>query len=125
MKRVIPELLVEDMSKSLDFYVGVLGLEKEVIFPEDKPVFAKLTRGEVKLMVYVRDEFEKEIAKFGRMKMGGTVGLFIEVEDVNDWYKRIGDKATVIQDLHETDYGTKEFSFEDVNGYVWIMVENN
>jgi catechol 2,3-dioxygenase-like lactoylglutathione lyase family enzyme len=76
MKKITPEMLVEDMERSLAFYTEVLHFEVVVKFPDEAPVFAQLKNGEVELMLYLRAEFEKEIPKFGSMPMDGTVALY-------------------------------------------------
>ena len=72
-------------------------------------------------MLYLRNNFSKDIPEFKDKNLGGSIGLFIEVENINKWYREIKEKVKIIQDLYTTNYQTKEFSFKDVNSYVWIL----
>lgn len=122
-KQLIPELLVEDMSKTLQFYSKILGFKPEIIFPEKNPVFAQVGRENVNIMLYNRSDFEKEIPKLKKIKMGGSVLLYIKAEKLETFYLEIKDKVNVIQPIHKTDYGSLEFTMEDCNGYLICFSE--
>ncbi|MHC1716906.1 MAG: VOC family protein [Candidatus Dojkabacteria bacterium] len=121
MKSAVLELMVDDVKKSVEFYTSVLGFEKKFEVPDSEPFFVSLYRGEIEILFYRREEFSKEVPKFKDMKLGGSFVLNIEVEDVNELYDSVKGKVKVIQDLHQTDYGTLEFSMEDINGYVLLF----
>lgn len=123
MKQIIPELLVDSMEESLVFYVGVLGFKAEVLVPEEAPVFAKLVFGEVQVMLYAREEFERELPIMAKRKTGGTLALYIVVESIEKWREKLEGKVTILQELHKTEYGTREVAFEELNGYVVVLVE--
>jgi len=118
LQQLIPVLLVEDMSKTLRFYEEILGFRREILFPEKNPIFAQIGRDEIQIMLYVRSEFEKEIPKLAKINMGGTVALYIKADEIEDLYQKISQKVSVIQKLHQTDYGSFEFTIEDRNGYL-------
>ena len=49
--------------------------------------------------------------------LGGA--LYIEVDDVDDWYKKLADKEIkIIQPLSDMSYGHRSFKFEDPNKLV-------
>lgn len=80
--QLIPEFLVEDMSQTLQFYHKILGFKSEIIFPKKNPVFAQLGRDNIHIMLYERGEFEKEIPRLEKTKMGGSVLIFIKAKGV-------------------------------------------
>jgi predicted enzyme related to lactoylglutathione lyase len=112
-----PELLVEDMGRTLMFYKEILGFDVELAFPEDNPSFARIKKDGIRIMLNDRKSFEEDILKFKGMKMGGTEQIFIKAVGIEDYYKEIKDKVNVMQPLHKTDYGSLEFIIEDCNGY--------
>lgn len=118
IKDLIPELLVEDMSKTLKFYHDVLGFESEIVFPEKNPVFAQIEKDNIHIMLYDRNDFQNEIPKLRQMKMGGSILLYFKIEKIKDFYQQIKDRVKIIQPLHKTDYGSLEFTIEDCNGYL-------
>ncbi|HUW21320.1 MAG TPA: VOC family protein [Candidatus Bathyarchaeia archaeon] len=122
--QIIPELLVEDMSKTVCFYKDILGFKPEITFPEKDPTFVQVGRDDIHIMLYGRSEFEKEIPKLKKVKIGGTVLLYIKAKKIEDFYKRINKGVTVIQQLHKTEYGSVEFTIEDCNGYLICFSES-
>lgn len=121
---MIPELLVEDMPMSVRFYEDVLGFKTEISFPEKDPIFVQVGRNGVHVMLYARSDFENEIPKLKRVKMGGSTLLYIKAEGIRDFYNEIQKKVTVVQSIHETTYGALEFTIEDCNGYLIAFSES-
>jgi uncharacterized glyoxalase superfamily protein PhnB len=123
--QITPELLVEDMSKTVHFYENILGFQPQIIFPETNPIFVKVGRENVSIMLYSRSEFEKDIPKLKTVLMGGSTLLYITVEKVEMFYQEIKDNVHVIQPMHKTDYGSMEFTIEDCNGYFICFSERH
>lgn len=123
IKELILELLVEDMTKSLKFYQDILGFESEIVFPEKNPVFIQVKKDNNRIMLYDRNDFQKEIPKLKRIKMGGSMLLYMKVEKVEEFYQQIKNKAKIIQPLHKTNYSSLEFTIEDRNGYFLAFSE--
>ena len=122
--QIIPELLVEDMPKTIHFYKDILGFKPEITFPEKDPIFVQVGRDKIHIMLYERSEFEKEIPKLKKEKMGGSVLLYIKAKKIEDFYKLISKNVTVIQQLHKTDYDCLEFTIADCNGYLIAFSES-
>ena len=122
-KQLIPELLVEDMSRTLRFYDKILGFKPEIVFPDKNPVFAQIGKDEIHIMLYKRSEFEKEIPKLKKIPMGGSVLIYIKAEKLEKFYFLLKNKINIIQSLHKTDYGSLEFTMEDCNGYLICFSE--
>lgn len=118
IKELIPELLVENIQKSLKFYQEVLGFKSEIIFPEKNPIFVQVSKDNFHIMLYNRSDFQKEIPKLKKIKMGGSTLLYFKVKQIKDFYEQVKDKVKIIQSIHETDYGSTEFTIEDCNGYL-------
>ncbi len=121
MKNAVLELMVDDIQNSVHFYTDILGFEKEFEFPENNPNFVSLSKDEIHISFFKREEFGKEVPKFKDMKLGGSFVLNIEVEDIQSLYDTIKEKATIIKELYKTDYGTMEFTIEDRDGYVLLF----
>jgi uncharacterized glyoxalase superfamily protein PhnB len=118
MLSITPELLVDNLPKTLDWYKSVLGFETIFISPESGvPTFARIKLGSAEIMLFTRSDFGKEIPAFSTAPMGGSFVLYLEVEDIKTIWSRVKDKTIVIQPLHQTTYGSEEFSIQDCNGY--------
>lgn len=48
------------------------------------------------------------------------VDLYVHIGGVDDLYRRLKDRVEVVEDLHETFYGMREFIIRDMNGF-WIV----
>jgi catechol 2,3-dioxygenase-like lactoylglutathione lyase family enzyme len=122
--RLIPELAVADLSKSLEFYVGKLGFKIEFERPEEK--FAFLSFEGSQLMLEQDDGGGWATAKL-EFPRGRGVNFQIETNNLErmesliiahkipffraakeNWY-RIADNA---------EEGVKEFLIQDVDGYL-------
>ncbi len=118
MQSLIPELLVDDLPRTVAWYQSVLGFATLIISPDStKPTFARLKKGSVEIMFYRRSEFALEIPSFKDIRLGGSLALYLTVDDIQSIWDMIQAKAEVIQPLHSTTYGSKEFTILDCNGY--------
>lgn len=68
-------------------------------------------------MLYQRAEFAKEIPTFSTIPTGGSFVLYLEFEDIKEEWAKIKDRVTTIQPLRKTNYGSQEFTIQDLNGY--------
>ena len=118
MLSLTPELLVEDLKKTIDWYSNNLGFEVLFVSPESgTPTFARVKKGNVEMMFYRRAEFADEIPSFKTMPTGGSFVLYLEVDDISSLWEELKTRATVVQSIHATDYGSQEFTIQDNSGY--------
>ena len=59
-----------------------------------------------------------EYKELENYEKGGALTLYIQVEDLQKWYKTIKDKANIINPMHKTFYGANEFAIMDINGFI-------
>ncbi len=123
-KSLSPNLLVEDVEKSTEFY-HMLGFEKVAQVPENgKPQWAMIKGGDVSIMLQ-----EKKSAQFDlpfRFTQGQNAGafLYIDVENVEELRSRIDGKVMVLKDIFSTFYGTHEFIISDPDHFVLIFAQD-
>lgn len=137
MKKLTPNLMVEDVKETAKFYEKNLGFKLVMAvpesqdgilteIPEDKSlVFATLKNGNVEMMLQSRENLEKDIKVFEGSKIGASLSLYIEVEDVGILYDSLNGKVEVVKEPSTTWYGTKEFYIRDNNGYVLGFAERS
>ena len=128
--KLTPNMMVEDVNKTVDFYKNVLGFEFVIGVPKDsqdivtaiqidqKLAFAIVKSNDLEIMFQTKESLGDEIADFAKMNVGGSVTFYIDVADVDKIYENLKDKVTIIQDLNTKFYGKKEFYIRDCNGYV-------
>ena len=120
----VPNLMVDDVNKTVQFYEDVLDYILGMNFPEDGQWdWALMKRDGVELMLQSKKTMVKELPPLKEKTVGATISLYVTVDDVKAYYKTIKDKVTIVQDLHPTEYGTEEFSFQDCNGYILVYAQ--
>ena len=123
IKNLTIELMVDDVHRSIEFYQKIFGFTTFVKVPDNNPFFVIMKNNSIQIMLYQRDKFVEEIPKFEKLKLGGSIVIYLEIAEVKNIFQEIKNHVKIIQKMHETDYGTSEFSFEDINGYVWMLSE--
>ena len=119
LKKLTPNLMVKDVNKTIQFYEETLGFAVIVTVPQNGEFnWALVKCGDVDLMLQKRESLIEEIPALKDKEIGGSLTLYIEATDIEALFNKVKDKVAVVQDLHTTFYGKKEFSIEDCNGYV-------
>jgi uncharacterized glyoxalase superfamily protein PhnB len=120
-----PNLLCQDIHRSLAFYRDVLGFTVSRTVPDEQPfVFAWMVRDGVN--VFLNDAaVAKAEAPAAEGLVAGTAGvaLFLHVEGIHDWWASVRDRAPVVMALKTQWYGQTEFSITDPDGYVVTCAE--
>lgn len=128
-KKISPNLMVEDVTRTVDYYMDVLAFEFVLAVPEEGVDvirerqagllldWALVRKGGVDVMFQARRSLAEEHFDFAYEEVGGSFTLFIEVEGVDELYERIKEKVQVVRDMETTFYGMKEFIIRDINGY--------
>jgi lactoylglutathione lyase len=119
-----PNLLVEDVNASVEFYRDVLGFNLMMSVPETGRLdWAQVGNGGANIMLQSLSSAAAEQPVFADMKIGGSLGLFIVVKGVNELYERVKGKAQLVADIHDTFYGMREFAIQDNSGYILVFAE--
>lgn len=127
---IIPELIVKDVQKTVDFYNDYFAFEviQSASNGEDL-IWVEMSNGTAHIMAQRIDE---TIEEFPSLKMAPDNSLksiiFIRLESSNDLQKIsliFEDTTKVISPLKETDYGSKEISISDPDGNIIICSSKN
>lgn len=124
LKKITPNLMVEDISQTLKFYEEVLGFELGRTVPDEEPYeWASVKAGDVELMFQARSSLSEDMPLFEGMPIGGSLTLFVRIQGIQELYDRAHQQVELVQDLYVTFYGMREFSMKDPNGYVLTFAE--
>jgi catechol 2,3-dioxygenase-like lactoylglutathione lyase family enzyme len=119
LKKLTPNLIVSDVDRSVAFYRDVLGLVVDRTVPDQSPyVFAIVKSGGVEIFLNAPGPARDEYPAFKDRPIGGTLTLFIEVEDIRASYAQLKDRVQVVMPLETKWYGVTEFAFLDPDGYI-------
>ena len=121
--RLVPELIVSDISRSLDFYTGLLGFE--VLFDRPDERFAYLDRHGAQIMLE-QPTGRAFLAGDLQRPYGRGVNLQIEAGDLDALYRSVVEAGCqLLQQLEEKRYrvgdgevGQRQFVVADPDGYL-------
>jgi uncharacterized glyoxalase superfamily protein PhnB len=124
LKSVTPNIMVENVNDTVEFYQETLGFNKVIsVPPEGTFDFAIMQLGGAMIMFQERNNMIEEYPDFSNQAVGGGLTLFIEVENVEYIYGQLKDKIEVVKDLHLAPYGMTEFAIKDCNGFILTLAQ--
>jgi lactoylglutathione lyase len=130
LKKITANIIVDSVNEILIFYEEVLGFRlvmavhecsQQVVTTRDAATplgFAIIRRDDVELMLQSRKSLAKELPSLAGSHVGTSFTLYIQVNDIEALYKGIKDSVAIIEDLHTTFYGAREFCIRDRGGHV-------
>lgn len=122
-KKLTPVLLVEEIEPCLPLWIDRLGWTKTVDVPEgDKLGFVILTKDGSELMYQTWASVEKDTGRPHTRPNGTSVGLFIEVTDLDDIEKRIAGLPIALQ-RRRTFYGMDEIGVTEAGGHMVLFAQ--
>jgi uncharacterized glyoxalase superfamily protein PhnB len=125
LKKLTPNLMVEDVARTLAFYRETLDFQVITTLPEQEPFdFAIVQRDGVELMFQSRLSLSENVPALTGSPIGASQTFYIEVTGISDLYESLREKVEIVVDFHTTFYGTQEFYFRDINGYILSFSES-
>ncbi len=123
MDSLSPNIFVKDIGETINFY-KTLGFKVAMTVPEEGDfVWVMMTCGKVSFMFQTFESLGSELPAISRQN-GGSLLLYIQIEEIRQFHDKIKDKVKVIKGLEKTFYGATEFSILDNNGYILTFAEN-
>jgi catechol 2,3-dioxygenase-like lactoylglutathione lyase family enzyme len=123
-KKLTPNLLVDDVERSLRFYVEVLGFSRGMTVPEAPPfVFGSVVSGSVEIFFNEKQTAAKEYPAFAGKIPALTGTLFIEMDEVEALHEGLKSIVPIVMPFVTQWYGLKEFAIADPDGYVITFAE--
>lgn len=121
-----PNLMVENVEKSIGFYEENLGFSLVTSVPslEGGLQFAILVKDAITIMFQSKESLLKEYEILSTSVITPSLTLFIKVSNVEELYHELCEKVTILKPLHETFYQTKEFAILDLNNNVLTISES-
>ena len=124
VKSLTPNLMVNDVSYTLKFYVDQLGFELVDTVPDQTPYnWAMVRKNEVELMFQTRESLIEDLPAFETMKPGASLTLFVKIDGIEEIYQKLKNHVQIVSEIKETFYAMKEFTFRDCNGYILTFAE--
>jgi len=124
--KITPELVVESVENSINFYQNFLDFHLVDKVGNDKfCCWAKMESNDksTEIMFVKTESVVDEIPEIGSRNDAGRIILLIEVDNINYLYSKFKDKEFILKDLYKTDYDTNEFVIKDIDGYILNISE--
>ena len=123
MESCSPNLFVNDMNATIDFYKK-LGFTVTMTVPDTGDyVWAMMTCGSVSFMFQTLASLGNTLPDVSRAG-GGSLLFYIKLKNIRTFFESVKDKVTVLQGLEKTFYGATEFSIKDNNGFILTFAED-
>jgi uncharacterized glyoxalase superfamily protein PhnB len=125
-KKLTPNLIVEDVERSLTFYTNVLGFTRGITVPEQAPfVFASVVSSGVEIFFNEKQTAAKEFPMLAAQPIGTSGTMYLEVESgtIERLHERLKPVVTIVMPFVTQWYGVKEFVIADPDGYLITLAE--
>jgi lactoylglutathione lyase len=117
-----PDLMVEDIAETVDWYERMFDAEVVATLPSDDDAdhwWVQIQIDDASLMLQERESLTEKISELEGAQLGGSVAFYTDVDDATALHDDLDAAgAEIIQELHETDFGWRQFAVSDCNGYV-------
>jgi uncharacterized glyoxalase superfamily protein PhnB len=117
---ILPHLCYRDIDTACGWLSRAFGFRE--VFRYGEPLSGiQMRMGKAFIMLYGAKEWSRSPEQLG----SGTQMLTIFVDDVDEHYKRSVDAgAKIIEELHETVYGERQYGAEDLDGHRWLFSQH-
>jgi hypothetical protein len=111
------------MEETIKFYIN-LGFEVVTSMPpEGSPDWVMMSMGDVTFMFQTFKSLKDELPEISR-EDGGSLLLYIQLDNIIDYYQNLKSKTKIYKELEKTFYDVFEFSIIDNNNYILTFAEN-
>jgi catechol 2,3-dioxygenase-like lactoylglutathione lyase family enzyme len=118
-QRIVPNLVVADVARSIAFYRDALGFALDLHVPDAPPfVFASMKRDGVEVYLNDAKAAGDEYPPFKDRPLGGTLTLFTQMDGIAEYYETVKTTLTILLPLEKKWYGVWEFAVADPDGYI-------
>ena len=114
---VLPHITYQDVEEAIAWLRGAFGFVEHYRY--GNPVSgAQMSAGNALLMLN-RAQDQREVPK----RLGfGTQSLTVFIEDIESHFERAKSfGVTILEDLHETEYGERQYAARDLDGHHWLF----
>jgi uncharacterized glyoxalase superfamily protein PhnB len=113
---LLPHIVYQNVPEAIAWLTRVFGFCEHYRYGE--PNAAQMYLGKAYIMIRGGRQGEAVPAQIG----AGTQSLTVFVEDVDAHYRHAkSEGAKIVEDLHETEYGERQYGVEDLDGHHWLF----
>ena len=125
LREIIPEIIVKDISTSIEFYRDNLAFNVDLTAPETTPyTWCQLSLNNINIMLQEHKTTLEEIDNFPEVLSSSNILLlkYDSVLGTKTLYNTLKNKGIqFFSELRETEYGTVEFGIVDPDNYMILI----
>jgi uncharacterized glyoxalase superfamily protein PhnB len=116
---VLPRITYRDVAEASAWLTSAFGFVEHYRYgPPSAPSGAQIHLGDAWVVLDTADAGQGTPTDLGY----GTQSLTVFVRDIDAHYETAkAADATIVEDLHETDYGVRQYGVRDLDGHYWIF----
>jgi uncharacterized glyoxalase superfamily protein PhnB len=116
---VLPHITYKDVAEASAWLAAAFGFTEHYRYgPPGAPGGAQLWLGDAWVMLDAAEPGQQTPAELGY----GTQSLTVFVDDVDAHYEKARSAGvTIVEDLHETAYGERQYGARDLDGHHWLF----
>jgi lactoylglutathione lyase len=124
MDSISPNLMVDSVRRTVEFYRSALGFECLESSPDGtEPDWALMQKGDIRLTFQSRKGLTRNFRELSGARIGASAVLYVTMKGLDEYYDSLKDKARILIHPHPTPRGNREFALEDLNGYIIVFAE--
>lgn len=116
MAKLIPNIPVADVERSVEFYRHVLGFDLLAVRGRGDTTRAHLKLGDIEIIFRSLDVYAP--LPYLDPALENQMILHIQVDDVTELFTRIKDQVNLVRSLEPTLFGSAEFMIRDLDGRI-------
>ncbi len=116
MVKLIPNIPVADVERSVEFYRHVLGFDLMAVRGRGDATRAHLKLGDIEIIFRSLDVYAP--LPYLDPALENQLILHIQVDDVAELFARIKDQVKLVRSLEPTLFGSAEFMIRDIDGRI-------
>lgn len=125
VRSLTPDLMVDDLEATVEWYRRVFDAEVVAALPADGDEdrwWAQVMIDGAPLMFQDRKSLEGKLPGMEGVEIGGSVAFYLDVDDAGTLHDDLVTRGVEItRELHETEFGWRQFAVADPNGYtLWF-----
>jgi uncharacterized glyoxalase superfamily protein PhnB len=117
---LLPHISYPDVAEAIAWLTRTFGFTEHYRYggPGEPPSGAQMRLGNAWIMINQAPPGSATPAQLGY----GTQSLTVFIEDVDGHFQRAkSGGARIVEDLHETEYGERQYGAEDLAGHHWLF----
>jgi uncharacterized glyoxalase superfamily protein PhnB len=119
---VLPHITYRDVATASRWLIATFGFAEHFRYgPADAPSGAQMHLGDAWVMLNSAGADQKTPAELGY----GTQCLTVFVPDVDAHFEKTKSAgAAIVEELHETIYGERQYGVRDLDGHLWLFASH-